>query len=67
MKGKLNDHSDYFTISCLEWLFWVKDIVKERASKDKQESLLICSYVVTVLNLAVFREFNPSMFKSSAE
>lgn len=24
-----------------EWLFQVKDIVKERASKDKQESLLI--------------------------
>lgn len=50
-----------------EWLFWVKVIVKERASKDKHESLLICSSVVPVLNLAVFREFNPSMFKSNAE
>lgn len=50
-----------------EWLFWVKVIVKERASKDKQESLLICSSVAPVLNLAVFREFNPSMFKSNAE
>jgi len=40
----------------------------EGESKQGQtRKLAHCSYVVPVLNLAVFREFNPSTFENSAE
>lgn len=67
IKRKLNEHWDNFTISCLGVVILGQGYCEGESKQGQARNLVHCSYVVPALNLAVFREFNPTMFRSSAE
>lgn len=56
-----------FTISCLGVVILGQGYCEGESKQGQTRKLAHCSCVVLVLNLAVFREFNPSTFKTSAE